>query len=93
MLNYMSISYIKRTLMAQFDKYTLQITGRKGSIRLENLTQVKKRWIADALSDMFTVDDAYYDKEDDAIKVQNWHTTIDVELLRQNLNTIMEDIG
>lgn len=77
--------------MAKFETCTLQITGRTGSIIFSKMTKGNQRWIADALMDMFTVDDAYYDDTSDTVKVQNWHTSIDIEMLRQNLNTLFEE--
>lgn len=77
--------------MAHIDICTLQITGRNGHIRFDKMPKKDQRWIADALMDMFTVDDAYYDDESGNIKIQNNHATIDVEILRRDLYTLFED--
>ena len=69
----------------------IRFLGRTAKFKPNGLTNKEKEWVCDALIDLFTVEDAFYDRLHDEIVLQNWFANIDTEKAISDITSLLRD--
>ena len=71
---------------------TLQIKQNSGTISIDGMRKHEKQWLADALIDLFAVDDAEYDDKKGCITLCNEADNIDTDTLKLSLDELCKEL-